>query len=116
MSYNKTLVSSKQKAVLKSITDLLEVLSEIDINDANGNDGEIVLDDGSIMTLSLSADNDRNSLHIEKVSVTNARLNLDIIVSRNKQITLRKDDNVIRLVKKKPEKIIVTLKKKDRNE
>jgi hypothetical protein len=116
MSYNKALVSSKQKAMIKSITDLLEVLSEIAIDDTGGNGGEIVLGDGSVMTLSVTADKGRNLLNIDKISVTNARLNLDIIVSKAKQGALSQDDNVIRLVKRKSsgeggEKIRLVLKK-----
>lgn len=111
MIYNKALVSSKQKTMIKSITDLLEVLSEIPLDDAGGNNGEIVLDDGSVMTLSFASDKGNDPLYIEKLSVTSARLNLDIIVSKKEQ-----GDDVIRLVKKKPEKIIVTLKKKASNE
>lgn len=106
MSYDKVLVSNKQKAVLKSITDLLNVLSEIEVGSDGDNSGEITLDDGSIMTLSIASDKDPNSSHIQKLSVTNARLNLDITVRKQ-------NDNVIRLVKRKPGRIIVKLKKKD---
>jgi len=84
--------------MIKSITDLLDVLSEINIDDTSGNDGEIVLDDDSVMTLGLTTSRYSNLLNIEKISVANARLNLEI------------------LVKRKPEKIILTLKKKDSNE
>lgn len=107
MSYDKALVSSKQKAMLKSITDLLNVLSEIDIDDNKGNSGEIVLDDGSIMTLSTSADKQGNTLNVERISLTSARLNLDILVDRKAQNTAEEDDTVIRLVKKSPDKIIL---------
>lgn len=41
MTYNKALVSSRQQAVIKSITDLLEVLSEIEVDDTGGNNGEL---------------------------------------------------------------------------
>ncbi len=111
MSYNKTLVSSKQKTMLKSITDLLSVLSEIEIGDASGNNGEIVLDDGSVMTLSLATDKGRNNLYIERISVTNARLNLDVVISRAMQNVFSQDKAIIRLVKKKPNKIRLVLKK-----
>jgi hypothetical protein len=94
MSYNKALVSSKQKAMIKSITDLLNVLSEIEIGGTGGNNGEITLDDGSVMTLSTTADKGNDLLNIKKISVTNATLNLDITISR--------DSSKIRLVKAKP--------------
>ena len=113
MTYDKALVSGKQKAVFKSITDLLDVLSEIEADDAGGNTNEIVLEDGSVMTLSLVADKGRNPLQIEKISVSNARLNIDINISKSEQSALSKADDVIRIVKKKPEKITLTVRKKD---
>jgi hypothetical protein len=117
MSYDKALVLSKQKAVIKSITDLLSVLSEIEVGDAGGNSGEIVLDDGSVMTLSLAADERHNSLPVERISVTNARLNLDIAVSRTKQGVLNKDDDrvIVKLAKPSSEneaKVIRLVKKR----
>lgn len=116
MSYNKSLVSSKQSVVIKSITELLEILSEIEISDTGGNDSEIVLDDGSVMTLSLADGKDNNSSYIKKISITNARLNLDVIISRSQQYVLEQDKNIIWVAKKKPEKLIVKLKKVDSSE
>jgi hypothetical protein len=118
MSYDKALVLSKQKAVIKSITDLLEVLGEIEIGDTSGNDGEIALGDGSVMTLSAAAGKGRNPLHIERISVTNARLNLDIIVSKTKQDVLNKDDDRVVVKLAKPEgkdeaKVVRLVKRKD---
>ncbi len=113
MIYDKALVLSKQKAMMKSITDLLDVLSDIEIGDG-GNSGEIVLDDGSVMTLSAAANKESNLLNVEKVSVTNARLNLDILISKTMPSVLSQDDSVIRLVKKKSssdDKIIFVKKK-----
>lgn len=112
MSYNKTLVSRKQEAMIKSITDLLEVLSEIELDNTSGNDAEIVLDDGSVMTLNATTDKGRNFLFIEKISITNARLNLDIVVSRTRPTVTNYDKTVIGLVKEKPDTIRLVLKKK----
>lgn len=55
------------------------------------------------MTLSIASDKDRNSLHIQKLSLTSARLNLDI--------TIQKQSDVIRLVQAKPKAIKIVLKK-----
>jgi hypothetical protein len=116
MSYNDELVSNKQKAVVKSITDLLEVLGEIDIDDDTSNGGEIVLDDGTIMTLSFNPDSNRNTFRVNKISVTNARLNLDVSITNIKQDDSNIDGDIIRLVRKKPKKITLTIKKKDKRE
>jgi len=117
MSYDKALVSNRQKAVIKSITDLLEVLSEIDIDDASDNGGEIVLDDGSVMTLSVTTDKSRNSLNVKTISLSNATLNLDILIKKANRSVLSQNDTVIRLVKRKTSgdsnKIVIKLKKKD---
>ena len=52
MNYNvKRTLPDKQKAVIKSISDLLDVL--VEIGDGSGDSDSIILDDGTEMILSL---------------------------------------------------------------
>jgi hypothetical protein len=101
MIYDKALVASKQQAAIKSITELLNTLSDIN-PDSDGSGNTIIGDDGSVMTLGIENNRGNDGKPVQIISITIKKLN--------------QASNVIRLVKRKPEKTIVVLKKKDTNE
>jgi hypothetical protein len=59
MSYDVSKISSGQKVAIKSLAELVDVLSDINLDDATGQSDTIVLDDGTEVNLGFGVENDR---------------------------------------------------------
>lgn len=77
MTYNAKQLSQKQFAVTKSISELVEVLSQVDVS--SGQSGTMTCEDGTVMTLGFKIDNGKG---VTTVSITKPTLNLTIIEER----------------------------------
>jgi hypothetical protein len=67
-------ISDKQSAAVKTISELLDVLSQIDVS--SGQSGTMICDDGTEMTLGFKIE---DGVGITTISITKPTLNLTII-------------------------------------
>lgn len=59
MNYSKAVIKEKQTNTIKSISDLLDVLNDIAVDDTTGQSDTMILDDGTEVILGIDAKNNK---------------------------------------------------------
>lgn len=59
MNYSKAIIKEKQTNTIKSISDLLDVLNDIAVDDTTGQSDTMILDDGTEVILGIDAKNNK---------------------------------------------------------